>query len=197
MVRPCASHGELAAQLCRQPGSREAKVAFDGRQRDAHRFCRLFQGETTKEALLENSALAGIDLFEASQRIVELGERVGLAVGDRERLRQLDRSGAAAAATCSAPRSRVIDEQPPHDPRRHRQKVRAVAKASTAQVDQLEIRLMDERRGIQRGARVLVPEALMGDTAEMLVHERDKLVQRVSLPLAPALQELRNVGGRG
>jgi hypothetical protein len=42
-----------------------------------------------------------------------------------------------------------------------------------------------------------VPEALMRNSAEMLVHERAELIQRFSISLAPALEQLRNVGGRG
>jgi uncharacterized protein (TIGR02246 family) len=72
--------------------------------------------------------------------------------------------------------------------------VRAVAKPGAAQVDQLEVRLVNERRGVQRRARILVPKAIMGDSAQVLVDERDELVQRVSVSLAPALEQLRNVG---
>src|SRR5215831_16763249 len=137
------------AELRGQPRAGEPKLALDRGKRDADRFGGFLQRQATEKALFEDLALARIDLLEACQGFVEIGDRVDLRIRDLECVLQFDGPVPSAAALRS-PRPRVVDQQLAHQPRGHGEKVRAVAKARAVQIDQLEVRLVDQRRRIER-----------------------------------------------
>jgi hypothetical protein len=87
----------------------------------------------------------------------------------------------------------VVDEQTPHHPGRHGEEVSAVAESRATQVHQLEVRLVNQRRGVQRRARIVMPKPEMGDAPQVVVQQGHELVQRFPVSLAPALQQLGDV----
>ena len=99
----------------------------------------------------------------------------------------------AAATFLVVPRARVIHQDPPHQSRRHREKVRAVLPLDSVDIDQPEIRLVDERRRLQRVTHVLVPHVVPGEASELLIDQRRQLFQRRRIPISPLEEKLGHV----
>jgi hypothetical protein len=78
-----------------------------------------------------------------------------------------------------------IDQDAPHQPRRHRQKVGAVLPVHLSDVDQPQIRLVDERRGLQGLAGSLAREASLRDSPQLTVHERHQGIEGGFVTLPP------------
>jgi hypothetical protein len=55
--------------------------------------------------------------------------------------------------------------------------------------DQVEICLVDERRRLQRVALVLASKEPVGLPVQLVLHQRQKLIERLAVAAAPVLQE--------
>ena len=84
-----------------------------------------------------------------------------------------------------------VDENPPHQSRRHREEVRAVLPMHLLHFDEPEVRLVDERRRLQRVAGSLTAHVVAGDAPQFLIDERQQRVERVGIPLVPGQEQRR------
>ena len=69
------------------------------------------------------------------------------------------------------------------------------AESVFALIDEPHVRLVDERRRLQRVVAALAPHVAAGDAAELLVDEREKAVERVLVALPDLREQERNVRG--
>ena len=71
--------------------------------------------------------------------------------------------------------------------------MRAVLPVDAPLIDQLYVRLVDQGRRLQRAVAALVGEMAAGDDVQLVVDERDELVERRSIAALPLLQKLRDL----
>ena len=71
--------------------------------------------------------------------------------------------------------------------------MRAALPAHSPLPQQLNARLIDELGGLQSLAGSLAPQIAVGQSVDLRVDERDQLLERARVTVAPRLQQLRNV----
>jgi hypothetical protein len=79
----------------------------------------------------------------------------------------------------------VVHQDAPHDASGDGKEVRAIVPCHLFRIDQTEIRLVDERRGLQAVIRTLVPDVSLRDSMELCVHERNQSLQGILVALSP------------
>ena len=104
------------------------------------------------------------------------------------------RSGILRSRRCAA-RARLVDQQASHDPRRHRQEVRPVAKWRVPHVHQLQIRVMNQPGRIQRSVGVLVAQPMVGQTSKLGVHQWDNAIEGLLVAFTPSAKQPGDVRG--
>ena len=166
----------------------EAQLAFDRCQRYAEGFCCLFQRQASEVSLLDDPALTRIVRLQPLEGFVQSDERFFLFVGQLYGVVQRSRPGTAPALR-RAPRPGLIDEQAPHHTRRHGQEMRPILESRQTNVYQLEIGVVDEGGRIERVGPLVAAQPLMRETAKFLVHQRNKTIQRLLIPLAPLTKQ--------
>ena len=100
----------------------------------------------------------------------------------------------SATTLVSEPRSRVIDEYPPHQARSHAKEVGPVAPVDLPLIDQSEVGFVNERGWLQRMAGFLAPQLRACDTAQVVVDNRDELVKGISFAIADREEKVRDFG---
>lgn len=119
----------------------------------------------------------------------------GRVLNCRRRLVTMQRDAFESATTLSSePRSRVIDEYPPHQARSHAKEVGPVAPVDLPLLDQSEVGFVYEGGWLQRMAGYLAPQLRACDTSQMVVDDRDELVKRVSFAIADREEKVRDFG---
>jgi len=83
----------------------------------------------------------------------------------------------------------VIDENPPHHPRRHGEEVGAILPLHPLQVDEAQVALVDQRRGLQRVVLTLAGHVPPRQPSELFVHERNELVEGLRFAAPPCQEE--------
>jgi len=92
-------------------------------------------------------------------------------------------------------RARVIHEDAPHDAGRDGEEVRAIVPRYGFRIDQSEIRLVDERRGLEGVIRTLVSDVPLRDSMKFVVYERNQAVQRLLVALSPLEKQPSDLRG--
>ena len=102
----------------------------------------------------------------------------------------------APAVLLAKPPPRVVDEDPAHQSGGDRKKMRAVLPVDAALVDELEVGLVDERRGLECAVPALTSPMTGGNDVQFVVHERYETVERLAAAPLPVAQELSDFCGR-
>jgi hypothetical protein len=98
-------------------------------------------------------------------------QEVRTAIGRRyERLVERHVRGVAAALICVAPAGR-LHEDTAHQLRGHREEVVAALPVDACDVDQAQVRFVDERGRLERMVRAFVPHVAMRDAPKFSVDE--------------------------
>ena len=92
--------------------------------------------------------------------------------------------------------ARVVHQDAPHHLRRDAEEVRAVLPLDAPLADQLEVRLVDERRALQRVADRFSRQVPSRNRAQLLVDERHQLIERLLAAVLPGDQQPRDRFGR-
>jgi hypothetical protein len=72
--------------------------------------------------------------------------------------------------------------------------MRAILPLDVLRVDQLHVRLVHERRWLERVPIALVSHMASGDATELGMNQRDQLRERSFIPSSPGNKEVRNFG---
>ena len=120
------------------------------------------------------------------ERLVEREEVDHGDLWRRDRLVEHDPRCRAAPLAGRLP-ARVIDQDLPHQPRGHRKQVGAILRRRRARSHQPEIRLVDQRGRLKGVVWLFLTKPRSRHPAQLLVHERQQLLQRVSVPGPPLL----------
>jgi len=71
--------------------------------------------------------------------------------------------------------------------------MRAIVPLHVTDIDELQVRLVDERGWLQRVAVTFVPHVAPGDAAQFRVDDRDEPLERSCIPLTPRNKEVRDL----
>lgn len=84
----------------------------------------------------------------------------------------------------------VIDQDAAHQLRRDPEELRASLPLYPIQIDQFQIRLMNECRGLKDVARPLAAHVTRRDSSQLVLHGWEKRFERVAVAVAPRQEEL-------
>ena len=90
----------------------------------------------------------------------------------------------------------VVHQDSSHQLSGHTEELRAILPARVVLINQFEIGLVDECRGLERVIGPLVTQVAGGDAAQFPIHDRDQIRERTPVATAPSEEQLRHVSGR-
>ena len=179
--RPCAG--------LRSSRSSHAFAIFQSRMTVSGDTCDhgsgLLHAETAEETQLNQPlVLPLVEFFQRFERIVEgyqieaRLDRHGQGVGECDFQR-------VATPFLIVLRARHIHQHATHQPRRHRQKVRAILPFDVLSVDESQVSFVYQRRRLQAVARSLTGHAAAGDAVQFPLHDRNELFERRLVAVSP------------
>ena len=89
--------------------------------------------------------------------------------------------------------ARVIDEDAPHQPRGHREELRAISPPHAAHAREPQKRFVDERRRLQRMVAPFATHLPPRHAAQVAVHDRHERVERERVAVPPRAQQGRDL----
>jgi hypothetical protein len=170
-----------------EPRFGDSPFALHRPGRNAQDVGGLLDGETAEESQLDDAALLRVESLQGGEGFVQ---RDGIDVNRLGRRKALDERDPSHCASTfgSFPPPRVVDEDPPHQLRGDREEMRPVLPLHVTLIDQLQIRLVHKRRGLQRVVRALAPEVPPGQRLQFGVDHGHHSVEGF-LVASPALLE--------
>src|SRR5215207_6612199 len=184
----------VTPDLPRQPCLRRAPVALDRDDRDAQHLGRLGGREPAEVAELDDARLARVELRQPHERLVQRDQLGRTLLADDGHLRERHLHGPAAALGAVTV-ARVVEQDASHDLRGDGEEVRAVLPVHALLVDEPEVRLVDERRRLERVPRVLAPHEVARDAVQLSLDEREEAFERRPVAVAPCDEQPRDLGG--
>jgi hypothetical protein len=160
--------------------------------RDSERFRRLLDRHPAEEPALDEPGVAWVQRRQIVQGDIEVEDPVGLDRGKIGCFRNGHVRRASSSLDAPSP-SRVAHEDVSHGLRGDREEVGARLPLDTIHADELEEGLVDESGRIERVAAALEPELPAGDSLELVVNDRDELIQGLAVPFAQREEKLRDV----
>jgi hypothetical protein len=100
----------------------------------------------------------------------------------------------SAAALVGETRSRVIDQNPAHQTGSNAKEVCAVTPLDVPLIDQADVHLMYQRGWLQRVFSDFTTHLRGRDAPEVVINERDQLVERSTSPFAHCEEQFCNPG---
>ena len=118
---------------------------------------------------------AGVSGLQAFERLAEVGQAIGVGAhvrdvgGDGRDLEQ-------AAALLRLPAARVVDDQPAHHPGGVAEEAVAVGEGRPLALRDVQIRLVQDRRGAERRAGAPLGQLAAGHPVQLVVERGEQLV---------------------
>ena len=128
------------------------------------------------------------------ERIVEGDEIVPRLVRHDQRVIKRHSDGPTTALLVTL-RPRDVHEDAPHQPRGHREEVGPVLPVDVLDVDQPEVGLVHQRRGLQAVPAALARQAAPRDPAQFIVYERNQLVEGGLIAFPPCEEQSGDLVG--
>jgi hypothetical protein len=175
-----------------QPQARDAPTAHDGRFAAAQRVRRLRHRQTAEETQLDDASELGIHRRQTRQGLVERQQIARVLLEQLDHL--LQRHALAAGDALVRPATpRVVDQHAAHSARGDAQEVLAVREADgVGGTGEPQPGLVDQGRRLQRVAGGALTHRAGGESAQLLVDQRQELVGGVRVAGAHPLQEARD-----
>jgi hypothetical protein len=173
-----------------QKRARGTPGALDRGGRVTHHLRGFLHRQSSEESQLDDLGLIGIERLELLQRGIQSDDVDRLLVRDRHGVLEQDFLTRAAA-----PRrmmlARVIEQDASHLGRRYCQKVSAVFERRTL-VDKADVGFMNQGRGLQGVLATLAAEVGAGQTMQLVIHQRQELVDGVFIATSQIPQQARD-----
>ena len=185
----------LARQLPQEPVLRELPVPHHGLGGDVQDFRRLLDAQATKETELNDLTLSLVLGRKRPQRVIDGNQVVRRVARDWQVLVERHTLEPTTALLILS-RARSIHEHPPHEPSRHREKVRAILPPDATNINEPEVGLVDERRGLENVARTFASHLPLCQATQFVVHEREQLLQGSGVAVPPLDQQGCHVAQR-
>ena len=180
------------AEFRLEPGSSEFPVAHDCFGRDCQHFGGFFHAESTEEAQLDHAGFALVYRSERVQCLVESDKFAGAPATEFGKFVEVH-SFRVAAAFVSQPSSCTVEQDVPHNLRRHRKEVRPVLPVDVGYINQFQIGLMNEGRGLHRVPRTFVLELVSRDTPKGAINVWSEPVESSPIAIGPGTKKLRGL----
>lgn len=162
--------GTLKLKL--KPTLGEAPIAFDGCAADAERIRDFGFGEANEEFQFDDAGLAGIDLLEALERLVN-GDDVGVGMSGGGSILQGGLSS-ASTAPFSQTGTGMVDENAPHDSGGEGEEVAAILDFDGGLAEEADIEFVDEGSGLQGVVLTLAHQGAAGENAQLVIELLDE-----------------------
>jgi hypothetical protein len=91
----------------------------------------------------------------------------------------------------------VVDQNAPHHLCGDPEKLRAILPGDPVLTHLPRVRLMDERRGLQRVIATLIPQVGPGSTSQFAIHKGHQVLARASVSLPPRSEQITHAAGLG
>lgn len=175
-----------------KPGFREPPVAMDGLRRHVERRRRFRDGQSAEEAQFDDAALPVVESLERLQRQIESDEiRSAL---DRDRHRVIERRPDGAAAPFGVRlRPGDVDEDAPHEPRRHRKEMRPILPVDACDTSEPKVGLIEQGRRLQAVSGPFSGHAGSRDPVQLAVDERHELIEGGGVASRPRPEQRRDI----
>src|ERR1700675_4332917 len=95
------------------------------------------------------------------------------------------------------PGAGLVGENPPHLPRAQGKKMRAVLPVNQLQIGEAQVKLIDQRRGLQSMAVTFPCHAALRCPMQLPVNLRSELLQSTFIALAPCLKQFGDLVSEG
>jgi hypothetical protein len=185
------SRGSSRRERGPQPGLRNRPLANNGGVRDVEDRGRLLDRQPAEVAELDDAFLARAEGRHPFERLVQrqhvdLSGAVGCDVlGQRD--------ACQPTATLVGPtRPRQVDEDPSHDTGRRPEEVSATQPPGLSLIDESDVGLVHEGRWLQRMTCRFTTHVRSRQASEVVVEERNELVERLSPAVARGDEQLRH-----
>jgi hypothetical protein len=142
--------------------------------------------------LLQQLLLAGFQLSETRERVIEIRDGLRILLTDQLILVEVRRYRAATALR-SETGARAVDEKIAHDLGGQRQKTGAGGQVNAGCVDEAKVRLMDHFSRVERAFEWRAPQPAVCQHTQLVVEKGDELIAGAYVPRAPSPQENRDV----
>jgi hypothetical protein len=147
-------------------------------------LCDFVEREATEKPEFDDLRLARIARSQIIKRLVnrhDVAHRTRECAGGCSDIDELYR----AAVDPPRPASGQVDQNLPHDARRHRHEMRAVLPADVTPAHQTRERLVHQSGRLQQMSRALATQVLVREPAQLRFHERDELLERRGIAFSP------------
>ena len=193
---PRTREAELLLHRLVQQQPRLPPIPLDRPLGDPAQLGHLGEGEATEEVEIHQFGQVGIELtqrIECLAQGLEVGPAFGV-LGGRDLVfnqRNLD----VAAPLPGAPAAGVVDHQPPHGARGVGEEAGPVGEHHVPPAYDAEIGIVDQGGGADAEIGAAPPEMPLGQTAQLLIQQREQLVgRRLIGPVCPRQQFAQIVG---
>jgi hypothetical protein len=115
--------------------------------------------------------------------------RLSVRRDDHRVLERYFRDVATAALVVTG--ARRIHEDPAHRPRGHREEMRPVLPAHLTDVDQPQVRFVDQRGGLKGVAGPLACHVMPGEAVQLVMDERNEPIECTPIAAAPGQEKCR------
>jgi hypothetical protein len=132
------------------------------------------------------------DLPEAAEHLLERQQLHGLRIGSGQALSQRELQPSAAPLLRS-PAARVIDEDVTDHPGCNSEEMRPIPPRGRRLVHELKVGFVNHGSGTERVVRALGLEPPVGDPSQIIVHERNEPIERVSFAACALREELSHL----
>ena len=183
------------SELTEQPGLGQLHVAHDRVDRHVENGGSLLHAQAAEKAEFDDTTFSLVHGCQGGQGVVERHQVPAAIVRDRESVDERHLHGPAASLLVLAT-ARVVNEYPPHQPRRHRKEVVPILPVDPPGIDQAHVRFIQERRRLQAVAGALAPHAGHSDPVELGVHQRNEAFERRLVAPSPGQEQGRYIRGR-
>src|SRR5262245_38195799 len=191
-VTAFASSARRRGETAAQPGLGERPVPLDGGRGDVQDLGRILHAQSTEGAQLDDPSLLRVEHRKLRERVVESEElQAGSETGD-ETLVERD-VGLRSPALPGVPVAGVVDEDSAHHPSRNAEEVRAVLPDDPLLVDEAQVGLVYEGRGLERVARPLRAKVGRRSPLEVGVEELHQLLDDATVALPPGEEKVRHL----
>ncbi len=175
-----------------QPGSGISPLPPDRPFRQSEPRSNFCFGQAREVTQQNDLRTAGVRLRQPPQRLIDGEYIIGLRVNRKFVRIELDTLAVAAALDTRLPPG-LLDEDVPHCLSGRPEEMPPPFPSRITRPDETQIRLVDQRRRLQRVARRRLRHSGRRQAAKLGVHQRQQLLRRLLLPPSNAFQYLRDL----
>lgn len=169
---------------------RLAPAAFDRSRGTAENVGRVFNRQAAEKPQLDDPSQLFVELRQPFERCIERDD-LGRAFGGSHVDIFHGNERNAAAAFVRQPLSRMVHGELPHRFRGYGEEMTAIVSDQVRLLGQLQIRLVNQRRGLQRVVATAVKPPAR-DRAQLAIHQRHQAIDGFSIASTPGGEQLRD-----